>query len=335
MPPLPAPRLSLISVALCTHNGARYLGEQLRSICAQSLLPGEIVLSDDASTDGTVSLARDIVRECLAGRPGSHIDLVVLQNQPALRVTKNFEQAVRACSGELIALCDQDDIWQPERLRIMQAQFAQRPELTLLHTDARLVDGQAQPLGQSLFEALEVQPVELEWIHGGLALQALLRRNLVTGATTIFRRSLLDAALPFPTEWLHDEWLGAIASVTGRVDVLEQPLIDYRQHGANEVGARRPTLAQNVRRAFASRGTKQQERARRAERLLERLTALGASSEVLDRVRTKVSHQQFRAALPASRLARVLPVAAEILSGRYHGYDRGLQAVAADLLESA
>jgi len=256
MPPLSASRPSLISVALCTHNGARYLGEQLRSICAQSLAPGEIVLSDDASTDGTVSLARDILHECLASRPGLRIELVVLQNQPALRVTKNFEQAVRACGGDLIALSDQDDIWQPDRLRIMEEQFAQRPELTLLHTDARLVDGQAHPLGQSLFQALEVKPVELEWIHGGLALHAFLRRNLVTGATTMFRKSLLDVALPFPREWLHDEWLGAIASVTGRVDVLEQALIDYRQHGANEVGARRPTLAQNVRRAFASRGTK-------------------------------------------------------------------------------
>lgn len=328
-------RPDLISVALCTHNGARYLGEQVRSICAQSLPPAEIVLSDDASSDATVSLARDTVASCLADRPGLAIELRVLENRPALRVTKNFEQAVRACRGDLIALCDQDDVWHPDRLRRLAAEFARRPELTVLHSDARLVDGQGQPLGSTLFQALEVKSFELEWIHSGRAIDVLLRRNLVTGATTMFRRSLLQQALPFPTEWLHDEWLAAIAAVTGRVDVLEEQLIDYRQHAANEVGARRPTLWQNVRRAFAARGDRQHERARRAERLVERVDALEASPDMLAKVRAKVAHQRFRAALPAWRLARMLPIAREAIAGRYERYDRGVQAVVADLLESA
>lgn len=293
------------------------------------------MLSDDASSDGTVAFARATLEACRADRPGLEIELRVFENRPALRVTKNFEQAVGACRGELIALSDQDDVWQPDRLQIMAAEFDRRPELTLLHTDARLVDGSGAPLDQTLFRALEVKPFELDWIHDGRAFDVLLRRNLVTGATTMFRRRLLEEALPFADGWLHDEWLAAIAAVVGRVDVLERELIDYRQHGANEVGARRPTLAQNIRRAFAPRGDRQQVRSRRVALLLERLTSLGAPARAVDKVRAKLEHQQFRAALPAWRPARMLPIAREAASGRYERYDRGFQAIVADLLESA
>jgi hypothetical protein len=151
----------------------------------------------------------------------------------------------------------------------------------------------------------------------------------------MFRRTLLERAAPFPVEWLHDEWMAAIAAATGRVDVLEDCLIDYRQHASNEVGARRFSLAENVRRAFAPRGDKQHERARRVELLLERLSAQRAPDECLQKLRAKLAHQRFRAGLPASRPARLLPIAREALSGRYERYGRGLQAVAADLFESA
>ena len=132
--------LALISVALCTHNGTRFIGEQMRSICFQTLPPGEIVLSDDASSDDGVAVARAALRECEQARPGLSIDLRVIENSPPLRVTKNFEQAALACRGDLIALSDQDDVWHPERLARMAAEFERRPDLLLLHTDARLVN---------------------------------------------------------------------------------------------------------------------------------------------------------------------------------------------------
>lgn len=326
----------LISVALCTHNGARFLGEQIRSICLQTLRPGELILSDDASSDDSVAVARAALRDC-AGVVGSAIEFRVLENRQALRVTKNFEQAAMACRGDLIALSDQDDVWHPERLARMAAEFERRPELTLLHTDARLVDDKGQALGQTLFQALEVQAFELGQIHQGMAFDMLMRRNLVTGATTVFRRELLAQAVPFPAEWLHDEWLGAIAAALGRVDVLEQCLIDYRQHALNEVGARRNTLAQNVRKAFEPRGTKHDERARRAELLLERLVQLDGvvSPGTVDVARGKVDHQRFRAGLPSRHIGRVPPIVREALRGRYDRFGRGWRAVVSDLLESA
>lgn len=325
-----------ISVALCTHNGARFLREQVRSICLQTLPPTEIVLSDDASTDNSVEVVRAAVRECGAERPDHPVALRVFENRPALRVVKNFEQAINACSGELIALSDQDDVWMPDRLAKMVVRFEQDEGLLLLHTDARLVDSQRRDLGGTLFHALEVTPSELERVHAGRAFDVLLRRNLVTGATTIFRRRLLADALPLPVEWVHDEWLGIIASTTGRVDLLEQPLIEYRQHESNQIGARRDTFAQKVRKALASRGTIHVERAVKAELLLARLLQIGdrVPAEIIAKVRSKIEHQRFRAGLPASRLARCLPILREAMTGRYDKFGRGFRGVVRDLFES-
>ena len=324
-----------VSVALCTWNGAEFLRTQLRSICLQTRPPMEIVLSDDASADDTVALARRIVDECLTERPGLIIELRTLVNAQALRVTRNFEQAASACRGDLIALSDQDDAWVPDKLERMVARFEASPELTLLHTDARLVDGGGEPLGGTLFHALEVTPAELERIHGGRAFDVFLRRNLVTGATAMFRRELLAHARPFPPEWVHDEWLGAIAAATGRVDVLEQPLIDYRQHGRNQIGARRDTLREKLHKALASRGNTHVERAHKAQQLMERLEALGAAAKpgLVEQVRGKLEHQRFRARLPASRVARCWPVLREAMTGRYELYGRGVRGIVRDLFE--
>jgi GT2 family glycosyltransferase len=330
------PRALEVSVALCTHNGARFLREQVRSICLQTLPPVEIVLSDDASTDGSVDVVRAAVAECAAERPGHAVALRIFENRPALRVVKNFEQAIGACTSDLIALSDQDDVWLPDRLAHMVPLFEGDPKLLLLHTDARLVNAEGRDLGHTLFHALEVTPSEIERIHGGNAFDVFLRRNLVTGATTVFRRSLLEHALPLPVEWVHDEWLGIIASAVGRVDLLEQPMIDYRQHESNQIGARRDTFTAKVRKALASRGSTHVERAFKAELLLARLQKFGdaVSPEILAKVRSKIEHQRFRAALPASRIARCLPILREAMTGRYDKFGRGFRGVVRDLFES-
>jgi glycosyltransferase involved in cell wall biosynthesis len=325
-----------VSVALCTHNGAHFLREQVRSICLQTLPPAEIVLSDDASTDGSVDVVRATVAECVSANLKHPVVLRIFENRPALRVVKNFEQAISACSSELIALSDQDDVWMSDRLEKMVDRFEQDDRLVLLHTDARLVDADRCDIGHTLFHALEVSPFELERVHAGNAFDVLLRRNLVTGATTVFRRSLLADALPLPMEWVHDEWLGIIASTTARIDLLEEPLIEYRQHASNQIGARRNTFAEKVRKALAPRGNTHVERAIKAELLLARLLLLGdrVSPEILAKVRSKIEHQRFRAALPASRLARCIPVLREAMTGRYDKFGRGFRGIVRDLFES-
>jgi glycosyltransferase involved in cell wall biosynthesis len=325
-----------ISVALCTHNGAKFLGDQLRSIFTQTRAPHEIVISDDASADDSLVLARRIAAEFDAGF-GAPPRLRIIENAKPLGVTANFEQAVSACQGELVALSDQDDIWRRERLEQMADQFQKRPDLMLLHSDARLVDSAGADLGRSLFYALEVKRSELDEIHRGDAFDALLRRNLATGATMLFRRALLAFAAPFPAEWVHDEWLAIIAAAFGRVDVMEDALIDYRQHEANQIGARRETFAAKLRKVTEPRGLKYQDRVLKAELLLARLAEFPAAvaPETIDKARGKLRHQQFRADLPRNRLARCAPVLREALAGGYTKFGRGLPYIAQDMLESA
>lgn len=334
---VPAPDavpLPSVSVALCTRNGMPYVTEQVQSILDQTVEAAEIVLSDDASTDGTVEAVQGLVERHHEERRTSVPRLVVLLNDPALGVTANFEQAVRACSAELIALCDQDDVWRPGRLDQITREFRERPSLTLLHHDARLVDESGTPLGTTLARAIGFTASERRKEAMGDAFDVLLRRNTVTGATTVFRHELLAAAAPFPAAWVHDEWLAMIASIVGHVDYLAVPLIDYRQHASNQIGASKPTLADKVSRVVEPRTARNRRLAARAQALAERV---GHISEAPDRVLAlahgKVDHERWRSSLPASRIRRLLPVLFAAVRGRYHRFGRTRYDVARDLLQ--
>lgn len=326
----------IISVALCTRNGARYIEDQVRSICEQTLPPDEIVISDDASSDDTLVRAAAIIKQ--THRAAHQPKLRILRNEQPLGVAKNFQQAIAACSGELIALSDQDDLWYPQRLEKMFSIFASRCKLLLLHSNARLVDAGGSEIGQGLFHALTVQPFELEWLHNGCAFEVYLRRNLATGATTMFRRQLLAVALPIPSGWLHDEWLAAMASSIGEVDALEEPLIDYRQHSCNMIGARRLSWLEEAKRAFAPRGNTHTQQALKAQSWLNRLEKISLegipiSQQKIIALRCRLAHQQFRAKLPENRIQRLIPVLREALTGNYSRFGRGLRGVLRDLLE--
>lgn len=326
-----------ISVALCTRNGAVYVREQVESILRQTLLPFEVVLCDDDSSDTTVEIVEAVFSEFHRSRPGVQIGLTVLRNAPPLGITGNFERAITSTTGELVVLCDQDDFWHPERIAIAAARFVAEPALTLLHGDARLVDRRGNPLGLTLFGALEVTEQERMEIHGGRAFRALMRRNLVTGATTMFRRTLLEKALPLPSSWVHDEWLGAIAAATGRVDFLDQPLVDYRQHGANQIGVSKLSLTGKLRKLREPRDGRNRRLLGNAVILCERLSNLGTdvSPETLAAADGKRHHEAARSALPAARISRVADVLRERRAGGYTDYGRGTADMVRDLVQPA
>lgn len=320
-----------VSVALCTYNGARFVAEQLRSILAQSSPVDQIVISDDGSTDGTL----DIVRALLAAAGRTAPDAVILQNSAPLGVTRNFEQAVLACTGDIVVLSDQDDVWAPDRFVRAEEEFRERPDLLLLFGDARLVDEEGLPLGHTLFEAIEFTAGEQREVRRGQALDVLLRRNVVTGATVAFRRGLLDVAAPFPGAWVHDEWLAIIAALSGSVDFVTGPLIDYRQHGSNEIGATPPTMAVRIRRLCEPRLERNRRLLARVEALEERVVGLGDSvpDAVTGLVRGKVTHERFRGALPSARILRIVPILRAAASGAYHRFGRARYDVLRDLVQ--
>lgn len=319
-----------VSVALCTRNGAAYVGEQVRSILAQQPPPMELVVGDDASSDDTLAIIERTVAE-----RGSGVTLRILRHDPPLGVVGNFADAIAATTGDLVALSDQDDVWAPGKLAALTARFAADPDLLLMHSDARLVDGAGAPLGVALLDALEATRGERAGLQHGDAFAVLLRRNLVTGATVVFRRRLLEAAAPFPAEWVHDEWLAVLAAALGTLRLDPAPLIDYRQHGANEIGARKPTAADRMARLREERATRAARLIRRSQALVERLDAVGAPAARIAAARAKLAHETARSRLPRLRLARVPGILAGALSGRYSRYSRGPIDILRDLAQPA
>jgi glycosyltransferase involved in cell wall biosynthesis len=323
-----------VSVALCTYNGARYVAEQVRSILEQTRPATELVIADDGSTDGTPDLVEATIAGYRAQHPDSVPDVRVLGGEPPRSVAANFERALRACTGDLIALSDQDDVWHPDRLERLVAAFEAIPDATLLHSDARLVDGDGADLGTTLLAALGVSAAERAEVAAGRGYDALLRRNLATGATTILRASVRDLALPIPPGWIHDEWLAIVAASTGRTAIVDAVLTDYRQHGANQIGARRPTAGDLLSRLREPRDPRNARLLVRAASLAERLATLpGVSARDLSAAEQKLSHERRRSALPRARLARVGRVLAAARRGDYARFGNGAKDVLRDLVQ--
>ena len=321
-----------VSVALGTHNGARYLGEQLDSILRQTHPVAEIVLSDDASTDGTVELAERAVAERRATDAATPA-LVVLRNPVALGVTANFEQAIGATSGDLIALSDQDDVWHPDRVARAVAAFTARPGVDLVAAEARLVDDGGAPLGASLFETLGVDAGVRDRLAAA-PFEELLKRNVVTGATAMFTSRLARRAAPFPSGWVHDEWLAVVASMTGGIAVIPDAVIDYRQHGGNQIGVTRLGAGGRLARLREPRTARNARLLTRAQELAERVPELGGGdSRVEAEAAAKLAHEVMRQGIPASRLRRIGPVWREWRTGAYARYGLGAQDVLRDLVQ--
>lgn len=318
-----------VSVALCTHNGARFIGEQLDSIFAQTVIPDEIVISDDASTDGTLEIAS----RAFENRPGPPV-LTVLENNPALGVTKNFEKAILACASDIVVLSDQDDRWQPYRVERTLIAFDD-PVVVLVHSDAGLIGADGDVLPGSLFQAYSVDAATRSQLASNRAFDLFMRRNLVTGATMAVRRTFATVAAPFPESWVHDEWLAIVAALSGRLAPLDERLIEYRQHGSNEIGAVEVNLAAKVARLTAPGFERNRRLLRRATELAARLREPGvpAMPEHLVSADAKVQHELARSALSPHRLARVAPVIREWRTGRYTLFGGGLQDVARDLVQ--
>lgn len=320
-----------LSIVLCTYNGAVYLQPQLDSLLAQTRRPDEIVIGDDGSTDASVEMLQAFAAR--ARDAGTEVRLLCHRENRGY--VDNFSAGLRAAQGDVLFLCDQDDVWRADKLALMAERFEQDPSLLLLHGDARLVDAGGHSLGCSLFEALQMTAQEREAIHDGRAFDVVLRRSFVTGATAALRRELVVRALPVAAGWIHDEWLGAVAAAVGRVDFIDLPLIDYRQHGANQIGMRKRTPAMKWRDLWLPRGRLLADEAERLRRLEEFFlqAGFGGGRERAVQVRDKRTHFERRVAIGRlPRWRRWTPVWREARNGFYRRYGTGIRSVLRDLL---
>jgi glycosyltransferase involved in cell wall biosynthesis len=303
-----------VSVVMATYNGARYVEAQLVSILTQDRPPDELIVADDGSTDGTTELVAGVLSRLALPA----LEVVVLPPGERLGVSGNFERGIRAATGAVIALSDQDDVWHPDRLSAALA--ALEPSALLQHADAVIVGEDGRPLGFRLFEAIAVGDAERAAVAGGDAFGLYLRRNLATGAATLFRRELSDLALPIASGWVHDEWLAIIAAAYGRIQIFDRPVLDYRQHGQNQIGVARRTLGHRLRRMLAPRDGRYEGFAARMSELERRLVAAEVAESVRSAATSKHEFENARASYPAVRIARVIPVLRQFVRGRYERY---------------
>lgn len=323
------------SVTLCTYNGSRYLSAQLESIGNQTRLPDELVICDDSSSDGTVELIQQF-----ASSAPFPVRLEV--NAQNLGSTKNFEKAISLCNGELIALADQDDVWVPHKLERLESELQRRPNAGLVFSDADLVDEDLRPLGKRLWSSIGFDEKLRAELRSHRSLNVLLPGWTVTGATMAFRSEFRTLALPIPEDIpiIHDGWIAAVIAAVADVSFIEEPLIKYRQHEQQQIGARKSlghreqpgvgNLRAAIKRSNAyPRLISISERVR--ARLIERRENFD-STAALRTLDAYIYHCRIREDLPDSKFKRLPTVVRELASRRYHQYSKGLSSALKDLL---
>ncbi len=208
-----------VSIVLATYNGEKYLREQLDSLFAQTHPLLEIIAVDDCSSDSTVA----ILNEYAAAHPKLH----VYHNEVNLKHNRTFERGIMLAKGDCIAMCDQDDIWLPEKISSLIKQW--RPDSLLIHCDSEFIDADGKTLNQRISDIKNLQTYSspVPFIIG----------NTVAGHAAIFRKELIKTILPFPSIVIHDWWMAFVAATQGPVQYVDQPLIRYRQHAGNVIGA--------------------------------------------------------------------------------------------------
>ncbi len=201
----------LVSIALCTYNGAAYLKEQLDTLINQSYPNCEIIIVDDCSKDNTVGILKQYAEKY------SWIKLYI--NSENLGYTKNFEKAIGLCKGEYIALCDQDDIWDKNKIGIMLEHIGNN---ILAYHDSAFIDEKGNPLNKKISD--------VQNCYSGNDSRIFLFGNCVLGHATLFKRELLKFIRDFSDTIIHDRWLAYVATNNGSIIFIEQTLVQYRQH---------------------------------------------------------------------------------------------------------
>ena len=211
-----------------------YIDSQLESILNQSRRPDEIVISDDGSTDGTLDTIKQYSKE--------FPELFrVHENEEQLGPTMNIEQCIRCCSGDVIALCDQDDIWIKSKIE-KQLNVIQNEGVKFTFHNATLVTESGDPI-TDLWNTIPGAPV-LEGDKN--TFKALLRRNFVQGATILFDASLREDLLPFHGLFEYDRYMPIIATLLGVQQGIDEELNQWRQHESQAIGAPDTSILENV-----------------------------------------------------------------------------------------
>ena len=269
----------LISIVMATYNGEKYLREQVDSLLAQSYPTLEFIFVDDASSDSSLAILQEYASQ------DERIRLVTNPENKGLLAT--FETGIRAAKGEMIALSDQDDLWMPNKIRLLAGAIGSH---SMIYADSALTDAAGLVTGKfSNRNHLCDYPTGLHYVFGTKAM----------GHAMLFKREIIDIALPFPDFVGHDFILGFAAAALHGVSYFPATLVNYRQHSSNTMGA-------DLSKGKKNYNTREERNARIVKRLnllAERCPA-GVEGEVLRELAL-----DFASTTIAARIRRFLTVA--------------------------
>ncbi|PLK49142.1 glycosyltransferase family 2 protein [Uliginosibacterium sp. TH139] len=237
-----------VDILLATFNGAAFLAEQLESLLAQTHQDWRVIARDDGSSDGTVAILDEYVK-------AFPTRFTVVRDGLKLGAKAGFASLMTQSAAPYVTFCDQDDVWQPEKLEVLlrtirAAEAAHGESVPLLvHSDLEVVDASLERIAPSFWQHQGIDP-------GRDRVSQLIVQNVVTGCASLFNRALLEVALPVPPEaFMHDYWLSLVASARGKIIAVPEPCVRYRQHGKNTVGAKKmPGLFSLPSRIFSREG---------------------------------------------------------------------------------
>lgn len=219
----------MISIAMTTYNGAKYITEQLKSIFEQTLQADEIIICDDCSKDDTVEIIRSMIRKCQTDR----VHLII--NEENLGYIANFYKAISLTHGDFIFLADQDDVWHRDKIEKTMA-VMERTGAAAICTKSRLIDADGREIDNTAY-LISVFLAKLSTELGRVTFRDLVIENVAQGCTYCFTKEVKQWYLRVNSKHLiHDYQILYIASLVGDVYAYNQALIDYRIHGNNSAG---------------------------------------------------------------------------------------------------
>jgi glycosyltransferase involved in cell wall biosynthesis len=318
---LKLPLLQTLSIALCTYNGSKFLREQLQSLANQTLQPFEVVISDDYSTDDTLLIVKEFDKV---------LNIKIFENESPLKVTKNFEKAVSLCSGDIILMCDQDDVWHSDKLAKIDTYFQDNPNQLAVFSDADLVDDEGISLNKNFWAAVRFLEPQIQQYKDGKVVELLLAGNRTAGCMMAFRKELVEKIIPFPTHiplMIHDNWITIVAAMFDSLGMIEAKLISYRQHSFQQIGTRAKMVGRVVTLKDRFSRPRNEKLAPFLEKrdyfcilkgsLLERIDSNNSNFKHFDDI---INYYETRGTLAPFHLSRLFPVLNLLLKGDYHRY---------------
>ena len=234
-----------VDILLSTYNGALFIKDLIDSILCQTYSNWTLLIRDDGSDDETL----DIVHEYKRLYPDRFV--IIKGCKKNLGPSQSFGALIESSSAPFVALCDQDDVWLPEKLEQQMQIMLDRTDRfgssvpLLVHSDLQVCDETLNSLLDSLWRYQNIDPLKMTDIR------CLLFQNCVTGCTILMNRRLADTAAPIPeSAIMFDWWIALLAQQQGHIITMSAPLVKYRQHDRNTVGAKKWGLITNLIRFF-------------------------------------------------------------------------------------